>query len=74
LRFPDLKGARGAIDHLQEERYWEVEVDGKKKIVPGKSFEDASERFNKKLAQERKNAEKQKEESKGKKKKQKLDS
>jgi hypothetical protein len=63
-RFPDLKGLRGAVDHISEDRFWEVEVDDKRRIVAGKSFEEATEKYKKKLDQDKKNAEKQKANSK----------
>lgn len=60
LRFPDLKNLRGNVNHLSEGDYWEVEVDEKKRIVPGKSYDDALEKYKKKLEQDKKNAEAQK--------------
>jgi len=63
-RFPDLKNLRGNVDHLCEDTFWEVDDDGKKRITPGKSLEDATSKFFKKKAQDAKNAQAQKEKAK----------
>jgi hypothetical protein len=63
-RFPDLKALRGTVDHLSEDKFYEVELDSKKRIVAGKSLEEATEKYKKKLDLERKNKEKQKAASK----------
>lgn len=67
-RFPELKNLRGNVDHISADRFWEVEVDEKRRIVPGKTLDEAAEKFKKKLAQDKKNAEKQKSEAQSKKK------
>lgn len=66
-RFPDLKALRGTVDHLSQDKFFEVEHDAKKKIVAGKSLEDATDKYKKKLDLEKKNKEKQKSVSKKKK-------
>jgi len=60
-RTPDLKSLRGTVDHLVEDRFWEVQIDDKIRVLPGKSLEDATEKHRKKVQQDKKNAEKQKE-------------
>jgi len=67
LRFPDLKNLRGNVDHIIEDRFFEVDDDDKKRIVPGKSLAEASEKYFKKKAQDAKNAQAQKEKAKEKK-------
>lgn len=59
-RFPDLKALRGTVEHLCVDKFWEVEDDGKKKVIAGKSLEEATEKFRKKKAQEVANKAKQK--------------
>lgn len=59
-RFPDLKNLRGNVDHLAEGKFWEVEDDGKKRIISGKSLKEAEEKYRKKAALEKANKEKQK--------------
>jgi len=59
-RFPDLKNLRGTVEHLAEDRFWEVEIDNSRKILPGKTLKDAAERYSKKLETEKTNREKQK--------------
>lgn len=65
-RFPDLKGLRGTVEHLSSDSFFEVDDDGKKRVFAGKSLEDATEKYRKRIAQEKKNAAKQKETAKSK--------
>jgi len=59
-RTPDLKNLRGNIDHLVTGKFFDVEIANGHKILPGKSYDEAYEKYRKKLDQDKKNAEKQK--------------
>jgi hypothetical protein len=59
-RTPDLKNLKGNIEHLVGGKFYDVEIAGGHKVLPGKSYDDAFEKFRKKLDQDKKNAEKQK--------------
>lgn len=60
-KFPDLKGIRGGIDHCQNEAFYLIDTEDGKKLLAGKSKEEAAEKYKKKLEIDKKNAEKQKE-------------
>lgn len=63
-RFPDLKILRGGVDHVRGEKYYDVKVDpSSNKILPGKSYDDALDKYTKRVQVEKKNALKQREEA-----------
>jgi hypothetical protein len=62
-KFPELKNLRGNVEHIASEKYWKVEFEGKTKKVAGKSYDDALEKYRKRVSQEKANQEKQKQKS-----------
>lgn len=61
---PDLKNLRGNIDHMALDRFFEVKVDNLTRVLPGKSYKEAEEKYRKKMDQDKKNADKQKKKTK----------